>query len=121
MSTTPVYTSPFTGTVVTPTDVSYLALPLVQIKFSTGLLLSTVASLLLPVLLTALLLVMVLPLLYRKLIKERWAQTFFSATWARMNLLLQTLLADLALLYLLVLVSTSILLTILLLLVFGKT
>ena len=27
MSTTPVYTSPFTGTVVTPTDVSYLALP----------------------------------------------------------------------------------------------
>jgi hypothetical protein len=27
MSTTPVYTSPFTGTVVTPTDVSYFSLP----------------------------------------------------------------------------------------------
>jgi hypothetical protein len=46
---------------------------LAQVKLSIGLLLSTVASLLLPVLLIALLLVMVSPLLYRKLIKERWA------------------------------------------------
>jgi hypothetical protein len=64
---------------------------------------------------------MVSPLLYRKLIKEHWARTFFSATWARMNLLLQTLLAEQVLLYRWVLVSTSILLTILLLLAFGKT